>query len=342
MNQLPRPLVQGCTLPVLPAGHTMAQRAEILAIRFREREGDYTKADFYVHFVSWNKRLDQVVTFDKLRLEDIEWPKEKSSQPSADKSSHKKRSKDRQRNRTSGSRKTSLAIQAAANRAAGKGEGEGESVPATPSRTGDVTGEEEAMQVDGGEDDGGEASQQQEEDTQQQDEEMDDGEASRDGDENESVSAADGEGEREGSVVSKQTSAQAALAPGASVAGGESQDQDDEPPQPLGFNETTTFAEEMERLRHGGSVSNRFQAEAYRMKNINKIIMGQYEVDAWYFSPYPEEFVTLPCMYICEFCLEYFGEKRCFERHRKKCTISHPPGNEIYYDGRSLNYGGRV
>ena len=29
------------------------------------------------------------------------------------------------------------------------------------------------------------------------------------------------------------------------------------------------------------------------------------EVDAWYFSPYPQEFVHLLVLYICEFCLAY-------------------------------------
>jgi hypothetical protein len=60
-----------------------------------------------LHFTAWNKRLDQTVTFDKLRLEDIEWPKEKTNVPSAEKSSHKKKSKDR-RDRNRSSRKASL------------------------------------------------------------------------------------------------------------------------------------------------------------------------------------------------------------------------------------------
>lgn len=37
-------------------------------------------------------------------------------------------------------------------------------------------------------------------------------------------------------------------------------------------------------------------------------------------------------MYICDFCLGYFDHARAFERHRKKCTLLHPPGNEIYRD----------
>jgi histone acetyltransferase HTATIP len=37
-------------------------------------------------------------------------------------------------------------------------------------------------------------------------------------------------------------------------------------------------------------------------------------------------------VYICEFCLSYFGSQLQFGRHRKKCTLLHPPGNEIYRD----------
>jgi len=37
-------------------------------------------------------------------------------------------------------------------------------------------------------------------------------------------------------------------------------------------------------------------------------------------------------MFICEFCLSYFGDPKSFSRHRTKCTLLHPPGNEIYRD----------
>ncbi|KXS20600.1 hypothetical protein M427DRAFT_151894 [Gonapodya prolifera JEL478] len=69
------------------------------------------------------------------------------------------------------------------------------------------------------------------------------------------------------------------------------------------------------------------------MKNVQRVQLGRWEMDAWYFSPYPEEFTNLPMLYLCPFCLEYFPQPRQFERHRAKCTLLHPPGNEIYYDG---------
>ncbi len=70
-----------------------------------------------------------------------------------------------------------------------------------------------------------------------------------------------------------------------------------------------------------------------RMKNIELIELGKYQIKPWYFSPYPQELVTLPCIYICEFCLKYVKSRKCLERHLTKCSLRHPPGNEIYRKG---------
>ena len=65
------------------------------------------------------------------------------------------------------------------------------------------------------------------------------------------------------------------------------------------------------------------------MKNVGKIQLGEYVIDAWYFSPYPEAIATSGIVYICEFCLFYFGSHGSLETHSKTCTLRHPPGNEI-------------
>ncbi len=67
-----------------------------------------------------------------------------------------------------------------------------------------------------------------------------------------------------------------------------------------------------------------------RMKNIELIELGRHRIKPWYFSPYPQELVTLPCIYICEFCLKYIKSRSCLQRHLTKCAWRHPPGNEIY------------
>lgn len=53
-------------------------------------------------------------------------------------------------------------------------------------------------------------------------------------------------------------------------------------------------------------------------------------IEPWYFAPYPQELSTCPIVYICEYCLKYMGSMKCLERHRQKCKLYHPPGNEIY------------
>jgi histone acetyltransferase MYST1 len=71
--------------------------------------------------------------------------------------------------------------------------------------------------------------------------------------------------------------------------------------------------------------------EATKVKNIEKIIIGQYEVTTWYYSPFPQEYSTkYDVLYFCEFCLAFFGHQSEHARHMKKCKLRHPPGNEIY------------
>lgn len=95
--------------------------------------------------------------------------------------------------------------------------------------------------------------------------------------------------------------------------------------------ETFSREEEISRLRTGGSMTQN-QAEISRIRNISKVQFGKFDLHPWYFSPYPEDFSHEDLMYICEFCLGYFGDKKAFSRHRTKCTLLHPPGNEIYRD----------
>lgn len=87
--------------------------------------------------------------------------------------------------------------------------------------------------------------------------------------------------------------------------------------------------QEIESLRTHGSMTQSVH-EVSRVKNLDKIQMGAAEVEAWYFSPYPVEYAHIPVLYICEFCLCFFGSPKMLERHRHKCTLLHPPGNEIY------------
>ncbi|KAJ2701216.1 Histone acetyltransferase [Coemansia spiralis] len=86
---------------------------------------------------------------------------------------------------------------------------------------------------------------------------------------------------------------------------------------------------ELEKLRTGGSMT-QSTSEIARMKNLIIIEMGQFQVEPWYFSPYPIEMAYTPVLYICEFCLCFYANRTQYVRHRSKCTLQHPPGNEIY------------
>lgn len=95
--------------------------------------------------------------------------------------------------------------------------------------------------------------------------------------------------------------------------------------------EHNTFSKdhEIEKLRTSGSMTQSVQ-EIARVKNLNKIQMGQHEVEAWYFSPYPLEYAYCDMLYICEFCLSFYVSHKQLSRHRARCQLHHPPGNEIY------------
>ncbi|WWD01998.1 hypothetical protein V865_000036 [Kwoniella europaea PYCC6329] len=70
-------------------------------------------------------------------------------------------------------------------------------------------------------------------------------------------------------------------------------------------------------------------------EKINKIRFGQFDIDTWYSAPYPEEYVYVPDgrLWLCEFCLKYMKSGFVAGRHRLKCKVRHPPGDEIYRDG---------
>lgn len=104
-------------------------------------------------------------------------------------------------------------------------------------------------------------------------------------------------------------------------------DGGDETPKDGGFSREA----EIEKLRTSGSMTQN-PTEIARVRNISKVQFGKYDLFPWYFSPYPESFGQEDIIYICEFCLSYFGSLKSFCRHRQKCGLQHPPGNEIYRD----------
>ena len=72
--------------------------------------------------------------------------------------------------------------------------------------------------------------------------------------------------------------------------------------------------------------------EATKLKTIFKVKFGRYYAETWYYSPYPDEFHDIECIFYCEFCLSFFVSENELNTHLKSCNIVHPPGNQIYKD----------
>jgi histone acetyltransferase MYST1 len=50
--------------------------------------------------------------------------------------------------------------------------------------------------------------------------------------------------------------------------------------------------------------------ETTKVRNIEKIYFGEYEINTWYYSPYPEEYGQCSVLYICQFCLKYMRKQK--------------------------------
>ncbi|KAG8185553.1 hypothetical protein JTE90_017558 [Oedothorax gibbosus] len=70
-----------------------------------------------------------------------------------------------------------------------------------------------------------------------------------------------------------------------------------------------------------------------KVKYIDRIQFGKFEIDAWYFSPYPDEYGKQQKLWICEYCLKYMRLEKTYRYHQGECTSRQPPGKEIYRKG---------
>lgn len=48
---------------------------------------------------------------------------------------------------------------------------------------------------------------------------------------------------------------------------------------------------------------------------FRSLLLGKYEIDTWYFSPYPEEYGKQPKLWICEYCLKYMRLEKTYRYH---------------------------
>jgi histone acetyltransferase MYST1 len=99
----------------------------------------------------------------------------------------------------------------------------------------------------------------------------------------------------------------------------------------------TTIAED-DHNEHEGMEESQLKEheEITKVKNIANVLFGKYEIECWYFSPYPKDIFPdgpVDFLYICEFTFRFFRTKAELVRFQNKTNLPrHPPGNEIYRD----------
>lgn len=117
---------------------------------------------------------------------------------------------------------------------------------------------------------------------------------------------------------------------------------------PIENNETNTNKKRVKR-KHDGEEKDEKESssivtaeqeheEITKVKNIQSISFGRYEVETWYYSPYPDDYCGEEKLYICERCLKYMIKPKTLERHKLKCDMFHPPGQEIYREKTVVMY----
>ena len=72
--------------------------------------------------------------------------------------------------------------------------------------------------------------------------------------------------------------------------------------------------------------------ENTKVRNVDKIVLGRYEIKPWYYSPYLYKHPQISTLYICEFCLKYMRHGGTYKEHIKKCPYAKPQGKLIYRD----------
>eukprot|EP00002_Diphylleia_rotans_P010921 TRINITY_DN2160_c0_g1_i2.p1 TRINITY_DN2160_c0_g1~~TRINITY_DN2160_c0_g1_i2.p1 ORF type:complete len:248 (+),score=50.62 TRINITY_DN2160_c0_g1_i2:52-795(+) len=81
------------------------------------------------------------------------------------------------------------------------------------------------------------------------------------------------------------------------------------------------------------AILEKMHEENTKMKNINQIVLGKYVIDAWYCSPYPEEYANQALLFICEFCLKYMKLRSTYEKHKVcwvlPCSFFFPPQEKM-------------
>ena len=93
---------------------------------------------------------------------------------------------------------------------------------------------------------------------------------------------------------------------------------------------------------HGGDHGHEKDHHVNKVKNIQVVEFGRFEMDTWYYAPYPEPYSSQQKLYICEYTLKYFRKKKTLIRHLAKLDLRHPPGVWVTWVGwGAWGLGGR-
>lgn len=291
-------ITEGCKLPVqLQAGKDDSEwpKAEVISIRTID---GCSERQYYVHFVDYNKRLDEWVSEDRLDTRRIEPPC--SSKDEVGTKSH-----------AGGAQSVSNQHLASGLQTPKKQNNASVATSAVPSRPSSPSNEKEdvlsgtpitasgvvaaALQK-----------------------------------KNNARKRRGGAGG--GSVSSSSSPAINLNAPGESITNGRGLSIDEDslslvtdintPNLAAGGSGAVVVPQEGGTPRQTGSLSVPGQHDdiVTRMKNIELIELGRHRIKPWYFSPYPQELVKEPCIYICEFCLKYVKSRACLKRHLSKVS----------------------
>jgi len=69
-----------------------------------------------------------------------------------------------------------------------------------------------------------------------------------------------------------------------------------------------------------------------KIKFINKVQLGKYEIDTWYFSPFPAEYQKESKIWICEYCLKYSKLEKSFKYHMVSIKLNKSTFHFLFYN----------
>ncbi|WFD31956.1 histone acetyltransferase [Malassezia sp. CBS 17886] len=89
------------------------------------------------------------------------------------------------------------------------------------------------------------------------------------------------------------------------------------------------------------------RADAVRVaasaRNVDRVVFDEYDIRAWYASPYPldngeeRKHTDTPCnLWVCAGCFKYMQTARALYTHRRTCTHCRPPGRKVYQRGAHI------